>query len=264
MKKHSDTKVIEKLLDIMATLRDPVRGCPWDRQQTFATIAPHTIEEAYEVADAIDREALGELRDELGDLLFQVVFHARLAEEAGAFDFLAVAEGLCAKLERRHPHVFGDARVAGVAEQSRAWEEIKQRERGESAGGVLGDVPLALPALSRAAKLGRRAAAVGFDWPSVAGVRAKVEEELAELDAALGADDRAATAAELGDLLLTVASLCRHVDVDPEACLRAANRRFERRFARVEAQVLAAGGDWAAHGPAALDALWQDAKNRAD
>jgi len=262
-----DLRTTDALLEIMATLRDPNRGCPWDREQTFATIAPYTIEEAYEVADAIERGALGELEGELGDLLFQVVFHARMAEEAGAFDFGDVVAGIGDKLLRRHPHVFGGgAAVASADEQTRRWEEIKRRER--DAGGaarVLADVPVGLPGLTRAAKLGLRAAAVGFDWPDVAGVRAKVGEELAELDAALA--ERAtnqptggAVAAEVGDLLFSIANLCRHLDLDPEACVRAANARFETRFDHVEARVRAAGGDWSAHNPDALERLWQEAK----
>jgi nucleoside triphosphate diphosphatase len=266
---------ISNLIEIMAALRDPQRGCPWDREQSFATIAPYTIEEAYEVADAIERGALDELCGELGDLLFQVVFHARMAEEIGAFDFAAVVDGICRKLLRRHPHVFGDAEVHDVADQGRLWERIKREERagaraaaaaagGGAAGGpgVLDDVPLALPALARAAKLGRRAATVGFDWPTSAGVRAKLDEELGELDGALADADRTATEAELGDLLFTVANLCRHLDLDPEHCLRGANARFETRFKRVEAAVRAAGGDWSRHDAAALDRLWREAKRQ--
>jgi MazG family protein len=246
----------------MATLRDPVRGCPWDLEQTFATIAPYTIEEAYEVADAIEREAIGELQGELGDLLFQVVFHARLAEEAGAFDFAAVADGICAKMLRRHPHVFGERRIGSSNEQSRLWEEIKRQERGaaEPAAGILGDIPVGLPALSRAVKLGKRAATVGFDWPDASGARAKVAEELAEIDAAVAADDATAVAAEMGDLLLTIASWCRHLGLDPETCGRAANARFERRFRAVESGVAATGRAWEELDAAALDSLWRAAK----
>jgi MazG family protein len=274
-KQPRDLRAVDALLEIMAKLRDPNGGCPWDLEQTFATIAPYTIEEAYEVADAIERSALDELEGELGDLLFQVVFHARMAEEAGAFDFGDVVAGICEKLLRRHPHVFGEgASVASAGEQTRLWEEIKREERG--AGGatrVLADVPVGLPGLTRASKLGLRAAAVGFDWPDVAGVRAKLGEEVAELDAALGARRAAAgatgdagvasgdpVAAEIGDLLFTVANLCRHLDLDPEACVRAANARFETRFDHVEARVRAAGGDWSAHDPDALERLWQEAK----
>ena len=261
-KQPADLRAVDALLETMATLRDPNGGCPWDREQTFATIAPYTIEEAYEVADAIERGALDELEGELGDLLFQVAFHARMAQEAGAFDFGDVVAGICDKLLRRHPHVFGDgAAVANAGEQTRLWEEIKRAERG--AGGatrVLADVPVGLPGLTRAAKLGARAAAVGFDWPDAAGVRAKVDEELAELDAALVEPDKAAVAAEVGDLLFSVANLCRHLDLDPEACVRAANVRFGKRFDHVEARVRAAGGDWSAHDPDALERLWQEAK----
>ena len=275
-----DSRSIDALLRIMATLRSADGGCPWDREQTFATIAPYTLEEAYEVADAIERGALDELEGELGDLLFQVVFHARMAEEAKLFDFGDVVAAICGKLVRRHPHVFGDeqGRVASADDQTRRWEEIKREER--DAGGetrVLADVPVALPGLARAAKLGKRAATVGFDWPDVAGVRAKLAEELGELDAALtahaivprgdaaapGSDPagRDAVAAEIGDLLFTIANLCRHLDLDPEACVRGANARFERRFDHVEARVRAAGGDWNAHNPDALERLWQEAKN---
>jgi len=283
MIEHSDKHNIEKLLQIMARLRDPADGCPWDREQTFATIAPYTIEEAYEVADAIERGAFGELEGELGDLLFQAVFHARMAEEAGLFAFGDVVHGICDKLLRRHPHVFGAEKVAGVAEQSRVWEEIKRKERGAAGETrVLADVPVSLPGLSRAAKLGKRAATVGFDWPDVAGVRAKLREELAELDAALVAADEAralglgianaadaagvgatadaAVAAEIGDLLFTVANLCRHLDVDPEACVRGANARFEKRFEHVEASVKAGERDWSQYDAAELDRLWSEAK----
>ena len=274
-----DARSIDALLRIMAKLRSPDGGCPWDREQTFATIAPYTIEESYEVADAIERGAVDELEGELGDLLFQVVFHARMAEEASLFDFGDVVAAICAKLVRRHPHVFGDeqGRVASADDQTRRWEEIKREER--DAGGatrMLADVPIGLPGLARAAKLGLRAATVGFDWPDVAGVRAKVAEELGELDAALAAGagarrvdsatpnaepaGRDAVAAEVGDLLFTIANLCRHLDLDPEACVRGANARFEKRFDHVEARVRAAGGDWGAHDPDALERFWQEAK----
>jgi MazG family protein len=283
MDKQLDNRDIAKLLEIMARLRAEPGGCPWDREQTFTTIAPYTLEEAYEVADAIERGALADLEGELGDLLFQVVFHARMAEEAGAFDFGDVVEGICAKLVRRHPHVFGELRGLDVAAQTRLWEEIKRDDRGAAgARGVLDGVAAGLPGLSRAAKLGKRAAAVGFDWPDVAGVRAKVNEELAELDEALaeaargedgagaaanGADAAVAApdgavAAEVGDLLFTLANLCRHLGLDPEACVRGANARFEKRFRHVEAKVRAAGGDWHAYDAAALDRLWREAKTR--
>jgi tetrapyrrole methylase family protein/MazG family protein/ATP diphosphatase len=262
MKAKTDTASVARLLEIMARLRDRERGCPWDLEQTFATIAPYTIEEAYEVADAIERDDLEELKDELGDLLFQVVFHARMAEEAGAFAFEDVARAICDKMLRRHPHVFGDQRVAGSAEQTKRWEEIKREERGtaDPSAGVLDDVPVGLPALTRAVKLGKRAATVGFDWPDVAGVRAKVDEELGELDAAAANGDRDEIAAEMGDLLFSVANWCRHLELDPETCLRSANERFARRFRSVEAEVAASGRPWSSHDAAALDELWRRAK----
>jgi MazG family protein len=260
--KEQEVKLdIQKLLDIMARLRDPTGGCPWDREQTFETIAPYTLEEAYEVADAIARANMADLEDELGDLLLQVVYHARMAEEAGAFDFSRVVAKICAKLIRRHPHVFGDDTVESAAAQTRAWEDLKARERRPGGEGALDGVPLALPGLTRAVKLGRRAARLGFDWPELAGVREKVAEELAELDEAVGAGESEAVAAEMGDVLFTLANACRHLNLDPEACLRAANSRFEHRFRRVEAKVQASGGDWQAHGMDALEALWQEAKS---
>ena len=263
MTTNVDTAPLVELLKIMAKLRDRDGGCPWDLEQTFATIAPYTIEEAYEVADAIERGDLGDLKDELGDLLFQVVFHSRMAEEAGAFDFAAVAAAICAKMLRRHPHVFGDQRVADSAAQTKRWEEIKREERGDpSTGSLLDDVPLGLPALTRATKLGKRAAAVGFDWPDVAGVRAKVAEELAELDAAAVGGDEAQVAAEVGDLLFSIANWCRHSDLDPETCLRAANERFTRRFRMVEAEVSSSKRAWRDFDAAALDELWRRAKMR--
>jgi MazG family protein len=259
--KTPDTTALEQLLGIMARLRDREGGCPWDLEQTFATIAPYTIEEAYEVADAIARDDLGDLKEELGDLLFQVVFHARMAEEAGAFAFADVARAICDKMLRRHPHVFGGRQVGSSAEQTALWDEIKREERtGSPPAGVLDDVPIALPALTRAAKLGRRAASVGFDWPDVAGVRAKVDEEIAEFDAAVAARDEGAMAAEMGDLLFSVANWCRHLELDPEACLRAGNEKFATRFRAVEAGVAASGRPWAAHDAAELDTLWVQAK----
>jgi nucleoside triphosphate diphosphatase len=252
---------IERLLEIMARLRDPARGCPWDREQDFRSIAPHTLEEAYEVVDAIERGDLERLRDELGDLLFQVAFHARLASEQGAFAFDDVVEAICDKLTRRHPHVFGDAVVADAARQTEAWERMKRQERatrGET--GALADVPAALPALARARKLGARAAQAGFDWPDAAGPRAKIGEELAELDAALEKGDPALRESELGDLLFSVVNLARHVGVDPEAALRRANERFARRYRHVELE-LARLGQAAATAPAELlDRLWAAAK----
>jgi tetrapyrrole methylase family protein/MazG family protein/ATP diphosphatase len=262
MTSKADAAPVAELLSIMATLRDRERGCPWDLEQTFATIAPYTIEEAYEVADAIERGDLTGLKDELGDLLFQVVFHARMAEEAQAFAFGDVVRAISNKMLRRHPHVFGQQSVADSAEQSKRWEEIKREERASASNdaGLLDDVPVALPALTRAVKLGKRAATVGFDWPDVAPVRAKVDEELAELDQAAASGDRAELAAELGDVLFSIANLSRHLALDPETCLRSANERFTRRFRAVEAAVAASGRPWESYDAAALDALWRRAK----
>ena len=265
-------KAVTELLELMARLRDPERGCPWDREQTFDTIAPYTIEEAYEVADAVERGEPARLRSELGDLLFQVVFHSRMAEERGWFDFAAVARGIREKLIRRHPHVFaGEGATTDPEELSRIWEEQKARERAEAAGedaaadhSVLADVPRALPALTRAAKLGRRAARVGFDWENVSQVRDKVLEEVREIDEALaarpGADAQARLAEELGDLLFAVANWGLHLDVEPEEALRAANTKFERRFRRMEVLAAARGTPLAALDAAQWDVLWRQAK----
>ncbi|HEX2762351.1 MAG TPA: nucleoside triphosphate pyrophosphohydrolase [Allosphingosinicella sp.] len=217
---------LEALVEIMARLREPARGCEWDVAQTFETIAPYTIEEAYEVADAIARGDLADLRDELGDLQLQVVYHARMAEEIGAFALADVMASICAKMVRRHPHIFGDA------EQSPGWEALKAAERARNAdSSALAGVAKALPALKRAEKLQRRAARVGFDWPDIAGPRAKIDEELAELEAADGEAERRA---ELGDLLFSVVNYARHLGMDPEAALSEASARFEQRFRRVE------------------------------
>jgi ATP diphosphatase len=217
---------LERLVAIMRRLRDPDRGCEWDREQTFATIAPYTIEEAYEVADAIARDDMDALADELGDLQLQVVFHAQMAEEVGAFTLEDVIDRICDKLERRHPHIFGDA------EHSPGWEELKAAERGKSPDdSALAGVALALPALERAAKLQRRAARVGFDWPDKRGPRAKIDEELAELDAET---EHQPMLEELGDLLFAVVNLSRHLNIEPEAALREANRKFEQRFRAIE------------------------------
>jgi MazG family protein len=251
---------IEKLREVMAALREPGTGCPWDVEQDFRSIAPYTIEEAYEVADAIARNDIAGLRDELGDLLLQVVFHARMAEEQGAFAFDDVAEAIAAKLVRRHPHVFADERVGSAAAQSIAWEAQKARERGSA--GVLDGVARALPALSRAAKLGRRASGVGFDWLDIGGVADKVREELAEFEA-VPPGDVARREEEIGDLLFSIANLARHAGVDPEAALRAANDKFERRFRAVEGAVAGSGRAWDAFSAADLDGLWREAKTRA-
>lgn len=258
---NAATAGLAELLDLMRRLRDPQAGCPWDRAQDFASIAPYTIEEAYEVADAIGRGDPARLRDELGDLLFQVVFHARLAEERGWFDFAGVARGIIDKLVRRHPHVFGAEGAGDHQALAHAWDAHKAAER-QAAGatGVLADVPLALPALSRAAKLGRRAARVGFDWPDVTGVRAKVDEELAEADAAVADADVTATAAEIGDLLLAVANWARHLKLDPEESLRQACARFERRFSTMERVAAGRKQRLEQLDAAAWDALWNAAK----
>jgi nucleoside triphosphate diphosphatase len=217
---------LERLVAIMRRLRDPERGCEWDREQSFATIAPYTIEEAYEVADAIARDDMESLADELGDLQLQVVFHAQIAEEAGAFTLEDVIGRICDKLERRHPHIFGDA------EHSPGWEELKAAERKKSPDdSALAGVALALPALERAAKLQRRAARAGFDWPDKSGPRAKIDEELAELDAET---DHHRMLDELGDLLFAVVNLSRHLNIEPEAALREANAKFEQRFRAIE------------------------------
>lgn len=252
---------IDRLLAIMAQLRDPERGCPWDLQQDFRSIAPHTLEEAYEVVDAIERADLPALRDELGDLLFQVVFHARLAGEQGAFQFDDVIDAICDKLTRRHPHVFGKAVVADAAEQTRAWEQIKREER-TAAGcdGALADVPRALPALTRARKLGARAGDAGFDWPDAAGPRAKVDEELAEFDHAMATGDAVRGEAELGDLLFSIVNLARHLKMDPESALRQANERFARRYRHLEQSLAGLGQPVDSAAPELLDRLWVAAK----
>jgi ATP diphosphatase len=253
---------IDRLRAIMATLRDPERGCPWDREQTWATIAPHTLEEAYELADAIERGDVAHVRDELGDLLFQVVFQARIAEERGLFDFDSVAAAISDKLERRHPHVFGDATVGSAAEQTRAWEEHKAAERraAGSAVGALDGVALGLPALTRAAKLGRRAAGAGFDWSRAADVLAKIDEECRELEGALEGGEASAVEEELGDLLFSIAQFARHAGVDPEAALRSANAKFERRFRRMESWLAEQGRAPDDATADELETLWAKAK----
>jgi ATP diphosphatase len=219
---------LARLVEIMGRLRDPVSGCEWDTVQTFDTIAPYTIEEAYEVADAIARKDMDALADELGDLQLQVVFHSRMAEEAGLFTLKDVLDRICAKMERRHPHIFGDAQHGG----HHLWEKIKAEERSAHPDkSALAGVALALPSLERAAKLQRRAASVGFDWPDASGPRAKIHEELAELEAETDHDGKLD---ELGDLLFAVVNLARHLNVEPEAALREANRKFERRFRAIE------------------------------
>jgi ATP diphosphatase len=258
---------IDRLLWVMRRLRDPERGWPWDIEQSFATIAPYTIEEAYEVADAIAREDWGDLRSELGDLLLQVAYHTQMGEEQGLFDFDAVAHGIADKMIARHPHVFGDEEVAGSAALHGVWEERKAKEREARAaarGGdtsLLADVPLGFPALTRALKLQKRAARAGFDWGAAAPVLAKLREELGELEAALaeGAPESEAEL-ELGDLLFTVVNLARHLRLDPEAALRATNAKFERRFRRIEALAACAGRAAGELSLDELEALWEQAK----
>jgi MazG family protein len=252
--------LIENLLDIMAQLRKPQTGCPWDLQQDFRSIAPYTLEEAYEVVDAIEQGDARALEEELGDLLFQVVYHAQMAHEAGWFDFHAVAAGICEKLVRRHPHVFGDDVIKTAEAQTHAWELHKERERGQQES-LLEGVPLALPALTRAEKLQKRAARAGFDWPSIHGVSEKVEEELNELREELQADaDAAAVMDEAGDLLFAAVNLLRHAGIDPEAALRQANQKFSRRFGMVEKLSEAAGATVAETDLDTLDYYWDQAK----
>jgi ATP diphosphatase len=279
-------KTIADLIAVMAALRTPITGCPWDLEQTFRTIAPYTVEEAYEVADAIERGDLPDLKEELGDLLLQVVYHARMAEEQGAFGFDDVVDGITRKMERRHPHVFGDqaARSAGAAKDF--WERIKAEEKAHKAAerarmdartgaagndrnaapgiparaGLLADVPLPLPALTRAVKLQDKAAKVGFDWPSLAPVMDKMKEELAELEAAREGASREQIEEEFGDLLFVVTNVARHLKLDPEAALRAANAKFERRFSRIEALLHEQGRHPAQSTLAEMDGLWERAK----
>lgn len=253
---------IERLLNIMSRLRDPKSGCPWDREQTFTTIAPYTIEEAYEVADAIERGDLNDLKGELGDLLFQVVFHARMAEEQGSFAFDDVVNAISEKLERRHPHVFGDAKIASVDQQNVAWEEHKRKERAErnAHASILDDVPVGLPSLTRAAKLGKRAANSGFDWPNIDGVLDKIEEEIGELREAIKSEPQHRSEEELGDLLFSIANLGRHLRIDLEASLRGTNAKFERRFRYVENRLRERGKTPKESTLEEMDALWDDAK----
>jgi MazG family protein len=268
---NKDVTTIDDLLAVMAALRTPVTGCPWDLEQTFSTIAPYTIEEAYEVAEAIERADMGELKEELGDLLLQVVYHSRLAQEAGAFEFADVVAGITGKMIRRHPHVFGDeaARSAGMAKGF--WEEIKAAERKAKAASaptddgipppsLLDNVPAGLPALTRAVKLQDKAAKVGFDWPSLAPVFAKLKEELAELEAAVAVRQQSKIAEEFGDLLFVIANVARHLRVDPEAALRSANAKFMRRFRHIEARLAARGKTPDRSDLEEMDALWDEAK----
>ena len=266
---------ISRLNEIMAALRTPETGCPWDLEQTFATIVPYTLEEAYEVADAIERGDVANLREELGDLLLQVVFHARMAEEEGRFDFGDVVEAITRKLIRRHPHVFGDARDLSSDEVKALWGRIKaeeKRERAEArraagmpaeeATGALAGVPVALPALTRALKLQEKAGKVGFDWNDPRAVLAKLREEIDEVEAELDANDAERVAGEVGDLLFAVANLARHLKVDPEAALRGANAKFQRRFAHIESRLGEVGRAPADATLDEMEALWGEAKQR--
>lgn len=265
---------IGRLLEIMAALRTPVTGCPWDVEQDFASIAPYTIEEAYEVADAIERGDLADLREELGDLLLQVVFHSRMAEEAGAFAFGDVVEAITRKMIRRHPHVFGDAAAPGAKLAKGAWERIKAEEKAEKraeeavngaagtdgAGGFLDDVPLAQPALMRALKLQQKAARVGFDWRNAEPILDKIAEEIEELRLAIAGKRRDLVADEFGDVLFALVNLGRHLEIDAEAALRGTNDKFRRRFQYVEQALLAAGVPLAEAGLERMEALWRQAK----
>lgn len=253
---------VDKLIEIMAALRDPKGGCPWDLEQTFATIAPYTIEEAYEVADTIERGALHELRDELGDLLFQVAFHARMAEEQGLFNFDDVVTAIVEKMIRRHPHVFGDEVVEDAEAQTLAWEAQKVEERKAKGQhkSLLDGVTLGLPALSRAEKLQRRAARAGFDWPEITPVFDKIHEEIEEVRAELAGEDRSRLEDEIGDLLFACVNLSRHAGIDPEQALRAANGKFTRRFGYVEQRLAEEGISLEEADLARMDALWDEAK----
>ena len=280
-----DKKTLADLLEVMAALRTPGTGCKWDLAQTFATIAPYTIEEAYEVADAIARVDMADLKDELGDLLLQVVYHARMAEEAGAFGFADVADAITRKMLRRHPHVFGTAQERAAGASPGFWETIKAQERAEKGseraldGGLppksgvegtrplalsslLADVPVALPALTRAIKLQDKAARVGFDWPSLAPVFAKMAEELSELEAEVADGDKTRIAEEFGDLLFVMANVARHLKLDPEAALRGANQKFVARFGYVEEALAKQGRDPEQSSLEEMDRLWDEAKAR--
>ena len=254
---------INKLLQVMRDLRDPDFGCPWDVKQNFASIAPYTVEEAYEVADAIERDNMDDLRDELGDLLLQVVFHSRMAEEAGLFDFGDVAGGITEKMLRRHPHVFGSDAERADGKKDGSWEQIKEEERSDSGDdSALAGVAKSLPALKRAEKLGKRAGRVGFDWPDRRGVHEKIQEELVELEEAVGARDADDMEEEFGDLLFAVVNLARHLSIDAEKALTGANHKFERRFRNMENDIAATSKRFRDLNLASLDQLWRAAKKR--
>jgi tetrapyrrole methylase family protein/MazG family protein/ATP diphosphatase len=258
----ADLRPIDRLLAIMARLRDRESGCPWDVEQTFASIAPYTVEEAYEVADAIERGDLSDLKEELGDLLLQVVFHARMAEEQGAFSFEDVANAINEKMVRRHPHVFGEQSYASLAHQKEGWEALKaaERETKGRAASLLDDVPVGLPALTRAVKLSKRAAGVGFVWPSAKEVLEKLHEEVEELEAEVEAGDLEKARQEMGDVLFVVANLARTLEVDPEDALRFTNSKFARRFRYIEQRLGERGKTPDQSDLAEMDALWDEAK----
>lgn len=253
---------IGRLLEIMRRLRDPQTGCPWDLEQNFASIAPYTIEEAYEVASAIELADYAALRDELGDLLLQVVFHSQMAAEQGLFDFAGVVEAICEKMIRRHPYVFGSNAVETSSGVTRAWDDIKRHERAakRQPGGLLDDVPAAFPALMRAVKLQNRAAEVGFDWPSAITVTDKIAEESRELALAVDSADQTKVAEEFGDLLFAMANLSRHLKIDPEQSLRSANAKFMRRFKSIEAALANQGRSLEEASLKEMEALWVEAK----
>jgi ATP diphosphatase len=256
---------MDELLSIMAALRDPKSGCPWDRKQSFETIAPYTLEEAYEVSDAITQGDMQELRGELGDLLFQIVFYAQMAKEQNAFDFADIVDGICGKMIRRHPHVFADADYASDEELHAAWEAEKEKERADNkTTGVLDGVALALPSLTRAAKLQKRAARVGFDWPDTQGVLAKCHEEFAEFEAELAEGNTEAMQEEFGDLLFSMVNLSRHLSLDAELSLRQANEKFERRFQKMEGLLTDAGRSLDEASLEEMDAAWEQIKRQAD
>lgn len=258
----SDMEPLARLLEIMARLRDPADGCPWDLQQTFSTIVPYTVEEAYEVADAIERGDLRDLKEELGDLLLQVVFHARMAQEKGAFDFADVARAINDKMVRRHPHVFGDASYESGEAQTAAWEAQKAQERASKgrAASLLDDIPPGLPAMTRALKLTKRAARVGFDWPHTDFVLEKLREEIGEMEAEIVSGDREKLRGELGDVLFVLANLARKLDIEPEDALRATNAKFTRRFQFIEAELARRGKTPEESDLEEMDALWDAAK----
>ena len=261
----ADTTGMERLLDIMSQLRDPDGGCPWDLKQTFETILPHTLEEAYEVADAIESGDRDQLRDELGDLLFQVVFYSQLGKEEGSFQFADISNAMADKLLRRHPHVFGDMKAKDGDEALANWEAIKQTERtAKQQHSVLDDIPKTLPGMQRAAKIQKRAANVGFDWPEVAPVFDKLDEEVAEIHQAYASGEREHVLDELGDLMFMCVNLARHLKANPEQVMRAANDKFERRFRLMEAQLQADGLEIAEQDMDDLEAAWQNAKLGSD